>query len=168
MTTDTAGSRPSATGVERVSPPTRQASAGLCGRSRWAVVAIAGFVGAGALFGGYGLLADAESLGVKDEWLDGTPFPDYRLPGLVLLVVIGGGMLATALLALRRSRFAAPAALAMGLALVVWGAVETITIGYQGRAQLVLLAVWVVGPAVPLFWLGCRAGGIALGREVER
>jgi hypothetical protein len=143
--------------AERVSP-----------RRRRVVVAVAGFVGVGALFGGYGLLTDAESVGVNEAWLEGSPFPDYRLPGVVLLVVIGGGMLATALLALRRSRLAASAALAMGVALLVWGTVETIAIGYQGVAQLMLLAVWVVGPAVPLLWAGWTTGAGVRRRDVKR
>jgi peptidoglycan/LPS O-acetylase OafA/YrhL len=123
------------------------------------VVATAGIVGIGALFGGYGLLSDAEGLGAKEAWLEGTPFPDYTVPGIVLLVVIGGGMLATAAAALRRTRVAAPAALAMGLALLVWGGVETITIGYRGGGQLLLLAIFVVGPAVPLIWIGAGGAG---------
>ena len=92
----------------------------LIGLRRWAVATVAGIVGIGAIFGGYGLLSDADGLGVKSEWLDGSPFPDYRIPGIILLVFIGGGMLLTALLALRRSRFAGVAALAMGVVLLIW------------------------------------------------
>src|ERR671930_2326899 len=126
----------------------------LIGFRRWVVAAVAGIVAVGAIFGGYGLLSDAEGLGVKSEWLDGSPFADYRIPGIILLVFIGGGMLLTALLALRRSRFAGVAALAMGIVLVIWGLVETVTIGYQGTAQIVLVAVLVVGPAPPPLQLG--------------
>jgi hypothetical protein len=130
------------------------------GRARIAVIAIAAAVGVAAVFGGYGLLSDAEGLGAKQAWLDGTPFPNYIVPGLVLLLVVGGGMLGTAAAALLRSRLAGLAALAMGLSLLVWGAVETITIGYQGAAQLLLLAVFVGAPALPLLkigWDACRA-----------
>jgi hypothetical protein len=111
----------------------------------------------GALYGGAGLLIDADALGAEQSWLDATPFPDYRVPGVVLLVVIGGGMLATALAVLRRSRLAGLAALAMGLTLLVWGVVETVTIGYRGAGQLVLLGLFVVGPALPLIAIGRRA-----------
>ena len=121
---------------------------------RWTIAAVSGLVGVGAIFGGYGLLSDAEGLGVRRAWLEGSPFPDYRVPGLVLLVLIGGGMLTTGVLALRRSRFAGPAALAMGAALLLWGLVETVTIGYQGSAQLLLLAVFVLAPALALLKLG--------------
>ena len=30
------------------------------------------------------------ALGMTTEWLDRSPFPDFRLPGLFLAVVIGG------------------------------------------------------------------------------
>jgi hypothetical protein len=135
------------------------------GSRRWVVVAVAGAVAVAATFGGWGLLTDAEGLGAKADWLDGSPFPDYRIPGLVLLIVIGGGMVATALLALRRSRFAGLGALAMGAVLVSWGVVETATIGYQGTAQIVLLSVWVVVPALPLLKLGWDATKPTFGRQ---
>ena len=121
-------------------------------------------VGIGALFGGYGLLTDPEGLGVEASWLEGTPFPDYTVPGAVLVVVIGGGMLATAASAWVASRFAGIAALAMGIVLLAWGAVETITIGYRGGAQLVLLGMFVIGPAVPLVKLGWSS--VRVGRDV--
>jgi hypothetical protein len=63
----------------------------------------------------------------------------------------------TALAALRRSRHAGIAALAMGVALIVWGVIETLTIGYRGTGQLVLLGVFVVAPALPLLVIGWRA-----------
>jgi hypothetical protein len=72
-------------------------------------------------------------------------------------------MLLTALLALRRSRLAGVAALTMGVALLIWGLVETVTIGYQGIAQVVLLSVWIVAPALPLVKLGWDANNPTLG-----
>jgi len=126
-------------------------------RARMAVAGVCGVIGVGALYGGVRLLVDAEALGVKESWLEGTAFSDYRLPGVVLIVVIGGGMIATALAALRRSRLAGPAALVMGATLLVWGAVETLTIGYRGAGQLVLLTVFAIGPALPLLVIGWRA-----------
>ncbi len=121
------------------------------------MAAFAGVVALGAIYGGYRLLADPVGLGVKQAWLDGTPFPDYTVPGITLLVVIGGGMLFTAAAAVRGAPVASPAALVMGLALLGWGSVETLTTGYQGRPQILLLAAFVVGPAVPLLRIGWRS-----------
>jgi hypothetical protein len=108
------------------------------------VALVAGIVGVGAIYGGLRLL------------LEGTSFADYTVPGLVLLVVVGGGMLLTASSALRHSRFAGVAALTMGGALLAWGVVETLTIGYRGGGQLVLVGLFVVAPAAPLIWIGWR------------
>ena len=139
--------------------------ASLSGFRRWVLATVAATVAVGAMFGGYGLLTDAEGLGAKSEWLDGSPFPDYRIPGIILLAVIGGGMMLTALFALCRSRFTGVAALAMGVVLLIWGLVETVTIGYQGTAQILLVTVWVVGPAVPLLKLGWDATRPIFGRR---
>jgi len=138
------------------------------GPRRWVVFGIGLMVGVGAVFGGWGLLSDAEGLGAESEWLDGSPFPDYRIPGLVLLVVIGGGMLLTAVLALARSRFTGVAALVMGVILLIWGVVETATIGYQGAWQVAFLALWVVGPALPLLKIGWDATRPPSGRRAVR
>ena len=125
-------------------------------RARLVVVSVALVVGVGALFGGWGLLSDAEGLGARQSWLQGSPFPNYIVPGLVLLVVVGGGMLATAAAALIGSRLAGQASFAMGAVLLVWGTVETATIGYRGVGQLVMLALFVGVPAVTLLKIGWR------------
>lgn len=124
-------------------------------RARALLVAAQAFIGVGALFGAYGLLADAEGLGMEEEWLDGSPFPDYRIPGLFLLTVIGGGMLASAVLALVDSRYARLAALALGTVLALWLIIETVVIGLQAWEQFVLLAV-CGGVALLLVAAGAR------------
>ena len=93
---------------------------------------------------------------MKLSWLDGSPFPDYTIPGLYLGVVIGGGMAVAAGAAWRRSRHAARAALLMGLVLLTWLAVETIVVGFRGWQQLPLLAVCGVSGTV-LLALGGRS-----------
>ncbi|MFN8108723.1 MAG: hypothetical protein U0Y82_02600 [Thermoleophilia bacterium] len=104
-------------------------------------LAIALFVGIGAIDGGISLLVDAEGFGVRESWLHGSPFSDYTVPGLVLLVVIGGGCTALAALAVLGRRATRPAALAMGVILLCWLGVETLVIGFHGAWQLVLVGV---------------------------
>ena len=103
------------------------------------MAAIELIVGLGALYGGYGLLTDPEGMGAKQSWLDGSVFPDFTIPGLFLLIVIGGGMLVAAAAAMFSERYAAAAAATMGAVLLLWGLVETVTLGWLGGAQLVLL-----------------------------
>lgn len=97
------------------------------------------FVGIGALFGGIGLIADAEGLGMRDDWLAGSAFADYRIPGLFLFVVIGGGMLLAAALTIARSSLTSFAATVMGLVLLLWLLIETAILGFQAWEQVMLV-----------------------------
>ena len=98
-------------------------------------IAVEVVVGLGALVGGASLLADAEGFGMNASWLAGTPFPDYTLPGLVLLL-IAAGMLAAATLAAAGSPLAGPAARIAGGAVIAYLAVELLTVGYLGGWQM--------------------------------
>lgn len=118
-------------------------------RRRSAIAALELFVAAGAVYGGVNLLADAEAFGMRTEWLHGSPFPDYTVPGIALLAGIGGGMATAAVLALRGNRTAPAAARLMGAALLVFLAVETAVLGYRGIMQVVLLVAMGV-PALVL------------------
>ncbi len=111
------------------------------GFTRWVVVGVALFMGVGAIGGGVELLDDAEGFGMQEAWLSGSPFADYRIPGLFLAIVIGGGMLSVAGLTLVRHRLAGYAALAMGAMLLLWLVIETVIIGFRGSQQAVLLVV---------------------------
>jgi hypothetical protein len=125
-------------------------------RTRRMLVAVEAIVGVGALYGGFELLRDAEGFGAKRAWLAGSVFPDYTVPGLVLIVVIGGGMLTAAVLTAFAGRYAAVSALTMGVVLLCWGTVETLTLGLVGGAQLTLLSSFVVAPGVALTLIGAR------------
>lgn len=114
------------------------------------VAALELVVGTGAIFGGYALLHDAEGFGLREGWLRGSPFHDYRVPGLFLLVVIGAGMCCSATMHLVRSRFAGLAAATNGLVLLVWLIVETAIIGFHGWAQVLLLLTMGFSGAVML------------------
>ena len=45
----------------------------------------------------------------------------------------------------------------MGVVLLLWGLVETVTLGWLGGAQLVLLTAFVVVPGIALTVTGGRA-----------
>ena len=107
-------------------------------RRRAAIAAIALFNGVGAVFGAYNLLRDAEAFGVRTSWLS-WPFTDYTVPGLFLGLVIGGGMLATAALAIAGRPAAAAAALVMGTIEAAWLVIETIVVGFHGASAIALV-----------------------------
>jgi hypothetical protein len=127
--------------------------------ARIALVLVELIVALGAVYGGVMLLADADELGADPVWLEGSVFSDFTVPGLVLLVVIGGGMLVAATAAALRPSHAGVLAELMAVVLIVWGFVETVTIGWQGTGQLVLVAIFVVLPALLMLLLGSRVRG---------
>ena len=96
----------------------------LADRARWSIAGIEIILGAAAVFGGYSLLSDADALGAKQEWLDGSLFPDYTIPGLFLLVVIGAGSLLAASVTVLAPRYASLTAGALAAVLAAWGIVE--------------------------------------------
>jgi hypothetical protein len=100
------------------------------------MVAIELAMGLAAVAGGVGLVRDGS--GLDPAWIDHTLLPSWTIPGILLAVVVGGGMLAAAAVSVRSRRLAAPAALVMGAVLLVWLAVETLMIGWHGGPQLPL------------------------------
>ncbi len=97
-------------------------------------------IGGGALAAGPALAAKpgGEVLHFRKEWLQGSPFQDYRIPGLVLTFLIGPTNLLSAMSQWRRFAFAPVASLGTGAFLLAWGTVQWFTIGYRHWSQ----AVW--------------------------
>jgi hypothetical protein len=79
-----------------------------------------------------------DGMGMDRAWIDHTLLPDYTIPGVLLLAVIGGGSAAAAAVTLTRPGLGRPAALLAGALLLAWLAIETLMIGWHGGPQLVL------------------------------
>jgi hypothetical protein len=80
------------------------------------------FIGANALWGGVMLMADAWRM--PTDWLRHSPFDDWFLPGLALIVLIGGSQLVAAVALLLRRRWARTASLLAGIGLIGWIVVQ--------------------------------------------
>jgi len=102
-----------------------------------------------AIAGGYYGLSGAE--GVPIAWLDGSPFADYFVPSLILLVVVGGSFLVASVAVLARRRIARTAAFAAGAVVLVWIAVQLAIIGYVSWMQPVTAMAGAV--IIFLAWL---------------
>jgi hypothetical protein len=90
--------------------------------------------GAVNAFGGayYGL---SGAKGVPTEWLQGSPFPDYFVPSLILLIVVGGSFVVAAFAVFAGLRRARLAAFAAGLIVLGWLAVQLAIIGFVSWMQ---------------------------------
>lgn len=99
------------------------------------------FQGLSGVVGGFGLVADPSgaALGVPLEWLSGSPFSDYRVPGIVLVTVLGIGPLIVAWGLWTRRSWSVTGAFVTGVALLVWIGVEIAVIGYQAEPPLQLV-----------------------------
>lgn len=134
---------------ELVPRPPRPPGAGLSHLA----LALELFLGVGGLYGGISLTRDPTGggLGMGLSWLAGTPFPDYRIPGVILVLANGLlPMVAAAAIVIRRSS-ASGLVIWSGLVLCGWIGVQIALIGYvfwlQGAMLALGLALVLIGYA---------------------
>src|SRR5687767_13191232 len=94
------------------------------------MTAIAVFIVVSAAAGAVGLIGGG--LPFPLDWLAGTPFSSYAVPGLVLGGVVGGSALAASVLLVRGHPAGVAAALVAGLIQVGWIVGEVALVGTQG------------------------------------
>ncbi len=96
------------------------------------------FQGISGVLGGALLVYDptGDTLQIPLSLLDGTPFGNYLLPGLILLIVLGIFPVFVAYGLWGKQRWSRMGTLAVGLALIVWIGVEIAMIGYQSEPPL--------------------------------
>ena len=84
--------------------------------------------------------------------LEGSPFKDFFVPGLILWAVIGLGHAAASIMSFRRHRFCGYAGGVMGLGLMIWIFVQVSMIGGGHWLQYLYFALGTaeVSLAVPL------------------
>jgi hypothetical protein len=117
------------------------------GPVRWATAAVGLLLAASAVPVGLLLAArpDGSLVGLPLALLAGSPFADFRTPGLLLALVVGGSTAAAGVLAVR-GRPAAPWVAGLAGAIVLgWIAVQLALLGYVSLLQPV---VGVLGVAL--------------------
>jgi hypothetical protein len=108
-------------------------------RRNWPVVAVELLAGAGAVYGGVGLAWD-NAIGMLDEWLEGTPFTSWLVPGVLLLLVVAVPMAGAAVLEVRRSPWATAASITAGSAQIAWIAAQLAIMQRYNVMQPIVLA----------------------------
>jgi hypothetical protein len=91
------------------------------------LIVLTAFLALTAIAGGIGLLSGTNA--PSTELLKGSPFHNYTVPGLALLVIVGGCALVATILLLRRHPFGALAAGAAGAIIIGFEIVEALVIG---------------------------------------
>lgn len=122
-------------------------------RSRIGLGVLQVFIGLGGLAGGLGLVLDPSggNLAMEPEWLAGSPFPDYLIPGLVLLAVNGVGNLIGGILSFRNSRRHGDVAALLGAFLTAWIVAQVWWIGLRYWLQPLYFCLGVLELVLGLF-----------------
>ncbi|HEY6284445.1 MAG TPA: hypothetical protein VIX20_02175 [Ktedonobacteraceae bacterium] len=86
--------------------------------TRITLIIIEAIIGLGAIGGGIAILTGAFDQWLPLAWLQGTPFSNYTIPGFILLILIGGGMLLAAATVFVQREWAVLLSAAMGLVMI--------------------------------------------------
>ena len=123
---------------------------------RIALVVIETFIGLGAIGGGIAILTGAFDQWLPLAWLQGTPFSDYTIPGLILLLIVGGGMLLAAGTVFIQHEWAVLLSVAMGLVMIGFEVFEVGIIDRYAQAVIpstVVQQVLMTGLGLMIFGL---------------
>jgi hypothetical protein len=126
------------------------------------LAALCFIVGVTATAGGLTLVLrpDGSLLQLPLSTLEHSPFSSFFVPGILLLVVIGGGNLLAGALIMRGSRHARVVAFAAGTALCVWIVTQVLLLRAIEGLQVMFLAAGLVVAAAALRrrrWVGLAA-----------
>ena len=100
------------------------------------------FFAINAFGGGYYGMTGAKM--VPQEWLNGSPFHNYFIPGLILFVSVGGSAFVSAILVFKQHRLARKATFCCGIIVLGWISVQVAIIGYVSWLQPVIAIVAVL------------------------
>ncbi|MDX1639742.1 MAG: hypothetical protein R3281_17410 [Balneolaceae bacterium] len=99
------------------------------------------FQGLSGTFGGAVLMLDPSGalIQLPPAMLEGTPFPDFLIPGIILFTILGFFPLAVAVGLWKKWKWSWFGALLVSVALIIWIEVEIILVGYQPDPPLQLI-----------------------------
>lgn len=98
--------------------------------------ALQAFIGITAIAGGFRLVSNPNGTSdIPIEWLSNSPFTNYLIPGMVLLIVIGFGNVLAGIVSFLRKRHAGSIAAILGTFLVLFMTIEVLLIGLRNFLQ---------------------------------
>ncbi|MDX1591214.1 MAG: hypothetical protein R3283_04590 [Balneolaceae bacterium] len=118
------------------------------------LLAVMVFQSLSGLVGGAALVYDpsGEILATPVEWLSGSLFDDYLIPGIILFFVLGVFPVVCAYALWNRQPWSLKASLLAGMGLIIWIIVEVMIIGYHASPPLQLI-YFIVGIVITILSL---------------
>jgi len=107
---------------------------------------IQAFVAIGAIPAGYSMIVepDGSDLGMTTDILAGSPFTNFFIPGLFLLIVNGLFNLINAILCFIKFKHASLMGFVLGVALIVWVFVQVYSIGLTHFLQPTYFVIGII------------------------
>ena len=126
-------------------------------RRRWWIAGLLFFLGANAVFAGYGFISkpDGSAIGIPQEWLEDSPFDDYLVPGFVLLA-LGVASIVAGIAQARRHALAWALSGALGLGYIIWIVVQSAMMGSFRHPMQTTLQALVLGIGIAIAVLSLR------------
>lgn len=112
------------------------------GIARNVLAALLLLVGLNGLAGGYYGMSGARSVPV--EWLEGSPFSNYFIPGLILFIAVGIFCTISAALLIMRAKSSVSFGKASGILLIAWIVIQMLIIGYVSFLQPLMFFIGLV------------------------
>lgn len=106
------------------------------------LIILNGFLALTAIPGGFCLITGIAA--PPKEALNGSVFNDYTIPGLALMIIVGGGALAAAIMLIRKYKYAFFYSAITGLIIMTFEFIEVLAIGSPTGAGLVMQIIYFV------------------------
>ena len=100
------------------------------------------FLALTAISGGFCLLTGIAAPPLDE--LNGSIFTDYTIPGLALMIIVGGTALFTAIMLIRKNKYALLFSAMCGLIIMFFEFVEVLAIGSPTGAGLVMQIIYFI------------------------
>lgn len=109
--------------------------------SLYLMMALILFQGVSGLFGGFALILDptGELLNMPLSMLDGSPFDNFLIPGIILFTILGIFPMIVFYGLWKRVKWAWPGTFFVSIALITWIGVEVMMVGYHSEPPLQLI-----------------------------
>jgi hypothetical protein len=125
---------------------------------------LAFFLSLTAILGGIALMANFYTPPV--DFLQGSIFKDFTVPGLALSLLVGGSALFAAILLLRKSKYATLFATTAGIIIMFFEFVEVMVIGSPaGPARFMQIFYFGMGTAIVVACMGTWFLNLLSNRE---